>query len=119
MKKMLKARSICWVVFSTQGVHVSTPSLETKIELDKTKSESEPESESKEIDVPSPWEEAARFPCHVLNHLKMNMSTKIINNEYHEQLLSVLNKVWQPWGIDEVDDERRDGEDEDQADLQI
>ena len=49
----------------------------------------------------------------------MNMSTKIINNEYHEQLLSVLNKVWQPWGIYEVDDERRDGEDEDQADLQI
>ena len=27
MKKMLKARSICWVVFSNQGMQVSTPSL--------------------------------------------------------------------------------------------
>ena len=27
MKKILKARSICWVVFSAQGTHCSTPSL--------------------------------------------------------------------------------------------
>ena len=27
MKKILKARSICWVVFTAQGTHVSTVSL--------------------------------------------------------------------------------------------
>ena len=31
MKNILKARSICWVVFSAQGIHCSTPSLRETI----------------------------------------------------------------------------------------
>jgi hypothetical protein len=36
MKKMLKARSICWVVFSIQGIQVSTPSLQGEYRIQNT-----------------------------------------------------------------------------------
>ena len=37
----------------------------------------------------------------------------------HVNKISLISVSFQPGGIDEVNDERRDGEDEDEADLEI
>ena len=86
MKKMLKARSICWVVFSTHGVHVSTPSLKVEIEPCQRKVKAVCVTPTAfiftfQIVCSAHRVECARF--HLLNHLKVKMPTRYHWYQFH------------------------------------